>query len=46
MTRTYEPLSERTEQLLSEIVDGGICVHKEVGCGFFERFTEMHSVSN
>jgi GxxExxY protein len=22
---------------LSEIVDGGICVHKEVGCGFFEK---------
>jgi hypothetical protein len=38
MIRTWEPLSERTEQILSEIVDGGICVHKQVGSGFFEVF--------
>lgn len=37
MIRTYAPLPDRTEQLMAEIVDGGLCVHEELGSGFFER---------
>ncbi len=37
MIHRYAPLPEKTEWLMGQIVDGGLCVHKEIGGGFFEK---------
>lgn len=37
MSHKYAPLPESTERLFSEIVDSSLCVHREVGSGFFEK---------
>ena len=37
MGHSYPPLPERTEWVLGQIVDGGLCVHRAIGGGFFEK---------
>ena len=37
MIRTYAPLPERTEWVISQIVDSGLRIHMELGNGFFEK---------
>jgi len=37
LPKQYAPLPERTEWLLSEIVDSGLRIHKSLGPGFFEK---------